>query len=51
MKLLECPCKLISVVEKQKLIQKIDELKNKPIDKEIVESVLHFQSLIKELVE
>ena len=41
----------ISVVEKQKLIQKIDELKNKPIDKEIVESVLHFQSLIKELVE
>jgi hypothetical protein len=41
----------ISVFEKQKLIQKIDELKNKPVDKEIVESVLHFQSLVKELVE
>ena len=41
----------ISVVEKQKLIQKIDELKNKPIDKEIIESVLHFQSLAKELIE
>jgi hypothetical protein len=41
----------ISIVEKQKLIQKIDEIKNKPIDKEIVESVLHFQSLAKELIE
>jgi hypothetical protein len=39
----------ISFVEKQQLIEKIDELKNKPVDKQIVESVLHFQSLVKEL--
>ena len=35
--------------EKQQLINKIDELKNKPVDKEIIESVLSFQSLAKEL--
>ena len=35
--------------EKTQLIQKIDELKNKPVDKEIIESVLSFQSLAKEL--
>jgi chorismate mutase len=41
----------ISFVEKEQLIEKIDELKNKPVDKEIVESILHFQSLVKELQE
>ena len=39
----------ISFVEKEQLIEKIDELKSKPVDKEVVESVLHFQSLVKEL--
>lgn len=34
---------------KQKLISKIDEIKNKPIDKQVIESVLHFQSLVKEM--
>lgn len=35
--------------EKTQLINKIDELRNKPVDKEIIESVLSFQSLAKEL--
>lgn len=39
----------LSDADKEKLNQKIDELKSKPIDKEIIESVLSFQSLIKEI--
>jgi hypothetical protein len=35
--------------DKQKLNNKIEEFKSKPVDKEIIESVLSFQSLVKEL--
>ena len=35
--------------DKSQLINKIDELKNKPVDKQIIESVLNFQSLAKEM--
>ncbi len=39
----------LNQADKNQLNTKIDELKSKPIDKEIIESVLNFQSLIKEL--
>jgi hypothetical protein len=39
----------LNQADKDQLNSKIDELKSKPIDKEIIESVLNFQSLIKEL--
>jgi len=39
----------LNQADKNQLNSKIDELKSKPIDKEIIESVLNFQSLIKEL--
>ncbi len=39
----------LSQADKEKLNNKIDELKSKPVDKEIIEKVLSFQSLVKEL--
>ena len=39
----------LSEADKEKLNNKIDELKSRPVDKDIIESVLSFQSLVKEL--
>lgn len=40
---------ILSENEKQSLINKIDEIKTKPLDKNAIESILNFQSLIKEI--
>lgn len=39
----------INESEKQQLINKIDEIRSKPLDKNTIESILNFQSLIKEI--
>lgn len=39
----------LNEADKEKLLQKIDEVKSRPVDKQIIESVLNFQALIKEL--
>ena len=38
----------IAEKDKKQLIEKINDFKNKPIDKQLIEDVLSFQSLVKE---
>ena len=41
--------KSVDQESKDALFSKINELKNKPVDKQVIESVLNFQSLVKEM--